>query len=296
MNAESGKKIWRILSFVLKLLIAALILWGIFRKIDIGLLWHNLISQPLWLVLAIMGLSVLRHWGQYLAWQYSLQVNPLYRVKKIEIFNSYMIGQALRFAVPGSWGIIGKVAFVSNSSKAASLLSYFLERIFVTWTIFTFASLALLYIPQGLPAWMRWSLFSALITLPIWLYFVLYLNRRWNRLRPNYLRYVPQIILVLIAATLLNFLQYWLMLQLTQAVSFWEVFKRMSLSHMSYSIPITVAGLGLKESFAISLLSKIGLQPESIASTTLAIFIINDVVPALVGAWIFLRSRLPAKV
>jgi uncharacterized membrane protein YbhN (UPF0104 family) len=234
---------------------------------------------------------VIRHWGQYQAWQYSLQINPLYELKRVEVFNSYMIGQALRFAVPGSWGIIGKVAYVSNSSKGASLLSCFLERIFVSWSIFAFASLALLFIPQGIPAWIRWSLFVFLITLPFWLYFVLNLNRRWKRLRPNYIRYAPGITLLMIATTLLNMLQYWLMLHLSQAVSFWDVVKRMSLSNLSYSIPITVAGLGLKESFAVSLLTKIGLQAESIASTTLAIFIINDVIPALIGAVIFLRVK-----
>ncbi len=291
MDATTRQKIWRILSFVLKLLVTALILWGI--RIDVHQVWQNLINLPLWLILAIVGLAVLRHWGQYLGWQYSLQVNPLYELRRNEVFESYMIGQALRFAVPGSWGILGKVAFVSNSSKGAALISCFLERIYVTWSIFAFASLALLYIPQGIPGWVRWPLFAWLITLPVWLYFVLYLNRHWTKLRPNYLRYAPRITLLMIATTLLNLFQYWLMLHLTQVVSFWDVVKRMSLSHLSYSIPITVAGLGLKESFAISLLSKIGLQTESIASTSLAIFIINDVVPALIGAGIFLRVREP---
>ncbi|MDD4224171.1 MAG: lysylphosphatidylglycerol synthase domain-containing protein [Candidatus Cloacimonetes bacterium] len=291
MNADSRKKLWRILSFVLKLLVTGLILWGLFRRLDIGLVLQNLANQPLWLILAIVGLAVIRHWGQYQAWQYSLQINPLYELKKVEVFNSYMIGQALRFAVPGSWGIIGKVAFVSNSSKGASLLSCFLERIFVSWSIFAFASLALLFIPQGVPGWIRWSLFAFLITLPFWLYFVLYLNRRWKRLRASYIRYAPGITLLMVATTLVNMLQYWLMLHLSQAVSFWDVVKRMSLSNLSYSIPITVAGLGLKESFAVSLLTKIGLQAESIASTTLAIFIINDVIAALIGAVIFLRVK-----
>nr|HPH60522.1 hypothetical protein [Candidatus Syntrophosphaera sp.] len=117
MDATTRKKIWRILSFALKLLVTALILLGLFKEMEFVKVWQNLINQPPWLILAILGLAVLRHWGQYLAWQYSLQVNPLYTLKRKEVFESYMIGQALRFAVPGSWGILGKVAFVSNSSK-----------------------------------------------------------------------------------------------------------------------------------------------------------------------------------
>ncbi|HRT60649.1 MAG TPA: lysylphosphatidylglycerol synthase transmembrane domain-containing protein [Candidatus Syntrophosphaera sp.] len=291
MDATTRKKVWRVLSLALKLLVTALILYGLFRRMDFGKVWQNLLNQPIWLILAILGLAVLRHWWQYLAWQYSLQINPLFVLKRKEVFESYMIGQALRFAVPGSWGIMGKVAYVSNSSKAASMISCMLERIYVTWSIFVFASLALLYLPHGIPAWARWLLFIGLLTLPVWLYFVTYLNQRWARLRAGYIRYAPRLTLLMIGATLINHFQYWLMLNLNQAVPFWDVVKRMSLSHLSYSIPVTVAGLGLKESFAISLLSKIGLQAESIASTILTIFIINDVVPALIGAGIFLRMK-----
>ena len=291
MEAETRKKIWRVLSFVLKVLITGMILFGLFRKMDLHQVWQNLVSQPLWLIMALLGLSMLKHIGLYLTWQFSLQMNPLYQLNRVEVFDSYMIGQALRFAVPGSWGIFGKVAFVSNSSRSASLLSCVLERIFVTWGIFVFASLALLYIPQGITAWVRWPLFIFILTLPIWLYFVFLVNRRWISMRSNYLKYASGMVLSQIALSLANFFQYWLMLQLTQSVSFWDVIKRMSLSHLSYSIPVTVAGLGLKESFAVSLLSKIGLQPESIASTSLAIFIINDVLPALIGAGIFLLVK-----
>ncbi len=291
MDATNRKQLWRKLGFALKLIITGLILWGIFRKLDLYQVWQNLISQPPWLVFSILGVAVLRHGAQLLAWQLSLQVSPLYKLNRIEVFNSYMIGQALRFAIPGSFGMLGKLAYVQNSSPSAKFISYALERIFVNWSIYILASLSLLFLPQGISAWIRWLLFIFLATLPVWLYLLLLLNRKWQALRASYLKFVPGISLLVLASGFLHLFQYWLLLHLTEVISFWEVFKRMAISHISYSIPITVAGLGLKESFAISLFSKTNLLPEKIASTTLAIFIINDVLPALIGAGIFLRVK-----
>ncbi len=291
MDATNRKQLWRKLGFALKLIITGLILWGIFRKLDLYQVWQNLIYQPPWLVFSILGVAVLRHGAQLLAWQLSLQVSPLYKLNRIEVFNSYMIGQALRFAIPGSFGMLGKLAYVQNSSPSAKFISYALERIFVNWSIYILASLSLLFLPQGISAWIRWLLFIFLATLPVWLYLLLLLNRKWQALRASYLKFVPGISLLVLASGFLHLFQYWLLLHLTEVISFWEVFKRMAISHISYSIPITVAGLGLKESFAISLFSKTNLLPEKIASTTLAIFIINDVLPALIGAGIFLRVK-----
>ena len=55
MDATTRKKVWRVLSFALKLLVTALILYGLFRRMDFGKVWQNLLNQPVWLILAILG-------------------------------------------------------------------------------------------------------------------------------------------------------------------------------------------------------------------------------------------------
>lgn len=280
-----------ILSFILKLGITILIMWSIFSKLNLNEVMREFVSQPIWVILILLGITVLRHWGQYLTWKWALMINPNYHPAKYEIFNSYMIGQALRFAIPGSFGIIGKIAFIHNDNKINSLYSFILERIFVTWALLFFASMALVFVDIGLPSWLSWILFLIFNTMPFWMYFLLSVDRRLKKLQPGYLKLAPAMVMAQIVITLLNYVQYWLLLEQVQPVSFWEIMNRMSLSHLAYSIPITFAGLGVKEKLAIPLLSDIWYMSENIVSTTLIIFIIHDVAAALVGAIIFLKVK-----
>lgn len=291
MKSKKSKKLLNILNFVFKLLLTAFILWQIFRKMDMGVLWKTLFGQPIWLLLAIFGLSLLRHLGQYLTWQYSLQLSPLYKPVYREIFNSYMIGQTLRFVVPGSWGVVGKTAFVSNSSRTATFLSYFVERSFVSWAMLFFASFSLFYIPLGFAKWLIWLLFIILLAIPFGGWFILGANRRWKRMQPNYLRLGPRILFLQLAVTLFNYLQYWILICQFKITNFWETVTRMSLAHISLSIPVTFAGLGLKEVFAQNLFAKIGYPNEVIVSSTLIVFFLHDVVAALIGAGIMLKAK-----
>jgi uncharacterized membrane protein YbhN (UPF0104 family) len=116
-------------------------------------------------------------------------------------------------------------------------------------------------------------------------------DRRLKKLQPGYLKLAPAMVVAQIVITLLNYVQYWILLDQVQSVSFWEIMNRMSLSHLAYGIPITFAGLGIKEKLAIPLLSDIGYMSEHIVSTTLIIFIIQDVAAALIGAAIFLKVK-----
>ena len=291
MKSEKSKKLLNILNFVLKVLITGFILWRIFHNMDTRVLWKTLLGQPVWVLLAILGLSGLRHFGQYLTWKYSLQMNPLFKPIPKEIFNSYMIGQAFRFLIPGSWGLVGKIAFVNNSSHAASFISYIVERSFVTWAMLFFAVFSLFFVPIGFPVWLIWLLFIFLLTVPFAGWFLLGANRKWKRLQPNYLRLGPRILILQICITLFNYLQYWLLINQHRVISFWETLKRMSLAHISHSIPITFAGLGLKEYFAKSLFAQIGYPNEAIVSTTLIVFFLHDVLAALAGAVILLQAK-----
>ncbi|MCB5245227.1 MAG: lysylphosphatidylglycerol synthase transmembrane domain-containing protein [Candidatus Cloacimonadaceae bacterium] len=292
MQTEKNKSNLRgVISFILKLGITILIMWSIFSKLDLKEVGREFVTQPVWVILVLIGLTVLRHWGQYLTWKWALMINPNYHPAKYEIFNSYMIGQALRFAIPGSFGMIGKIAFIHNDSRINSLYSFILERIFVIWALLFFTGLALVFVDIGLPSWISWLLFLIFITMPFWTYFLLSVDRRLKKLQPGYLKLAPAMVVAQIVITLLNYVQYWILLDQVQSVSFWEIMNRMSLSHLAYGIPITFAGLGIKEKLAIPLLSDIGYMSEHIVSTTLIIFIIQDVAAALIGAAIFLKVK-----
>jgi uncharacterized protein (TIRG00374 family) len=57
-------------------------------------------------------------------------------------------------------------------------------------------------------------------------------------------------------------------------------------------VPITPAGLGVREGTAVALLHTCGVQVATAVNATLLLFVINSVLPALIG-WHYLGRRAP---
>ncbi len=93
-----------------------------------------------------------------------------------------------------------------------------------------------------------------------------------------------------VANSLLTYLQYWLILNSFLPISRWETWLRMALTQFSNTIPITVGGLGLREGFAIHFLKGAGFTAEQAVSATLSLFIIQDILPALLGIYFLART------
>lgn len=286
-----SKKVVKILGYVLKFGITGYILWRIFSNLDLGVVIASIAGQPLWLLMVLLLISVLRHGGHCLNWANALRINPLYKPNWKEIVNSYLISQPLRFMVPGGFGGAGMVLFVSNSSLAATVFSYVVERAFFLWGTLVYASVSAAYYFENIPLWTRLAGMLIIITAPLWFYLILGSNRRWRRLRRNYIKFSPRILIVQLAVVLLFYFQYWLILQRIMPIEFGETIKRMSLTHIMSCVPITVAGLGLRESFAIHFLSEAGFQAIEAVTTTLSIFIIHDIIFAVIGSVVLIRAK-----
>lgn len=285
------RKFFQILTNVLKVGLTLFIIWSIFRKMDLGEVLSSLTSQPWWLLAAILLLSVIRHGGQFLVWGYSLRINPLYEPNWKEILTSYMISQPLRFAIPGAIGMMGKILYITNSSLLATGLCYAIERYLVIWSIWCFAAVSGFFYFTQIQLWIRIIAVSAVILGPLWIYLFMGAKHKWKHLQEHYLTYAPAIIGIQIAISLIAYLQYWLLLQRVMPIGYGETVMRMSMTHFSISIPITWAGLGLRESFAIHFLSEAGFKALEAVTATLTLFLIQDVLFALIGVIFFLKAK-----
>jgi len=277
--------------YALKLCLSAFILWRIAVKVDIGSALSAFFHLPLPLIALLMGLSTLRHIAQYHNWLYSLGVNPQYKPNPSEVKRSYMIGLPLRFAMPGGHAAIAKILFVNNSSRMASFWSTALERGFMTWGTWTLASLAAFIYYPLLPIYLRLSAIIICILLPVVLYIILGSKAKWHMLQAPFRRLAPRMMAIQIGASIITYLQYWLLLNAALPIGWWSSTIRMALTQFSNSIPITFAGLGLRESFAIHFLKTAGISAEQAVSATLSLFIIQDILPAIAGTWFLLRTK-----
>jgi hypothetical protein len=250
-----------------------------------------MLNLPLGLIILLICLSAIRHVAQYHNWLFALSINPAFTKYKREVLHSYLIGLPLRFAVPGGHASIAKIFFVSNSSRSASFWSTALERGFMTWGTWTFAALAALSYYSNLSLLLRLAAILFCIALPIFLYYLLGTKKDWQYLQAPYLKQALKMMLLQTTANLITYLQYWLILNSILTISWWQSTIRMALTQFSNSIPITVAGLGLRESFAIHFLKTAGITAEQAVSATLSLFFIQDVLPALIGTWFLVRTK-----
>lgn len=285
------KRIWKILLYFVKFGISIFILWMIARKISFASALADILKFSPLLIMALIGISIVRNWLQYRNWLCALKINPGYEPDHREVLKSYLIGLPLRFAIPGGHASIAKIFYISNSSRSASFWSTMLERSFLTWATWTFASgAAVVYFTDFPLVWLLIAM-ALCIMAPEILYLTLGLKDKWRPLQKTYSRQGAWMILIQIASTLLTYLQYWLLLRCFIPLSFMESSLRMALVQFSNSIPITISGLGLRESFAIHFLKDTGITAEQAVSATLCLFIIQDVLPAMVGLWFLVKAK-----
>lgn len=285
------KPLLKPLLFILKLALTGYILWLIFAQIALGEVLQSIVSLPVGLVILLGLLSVLRHLLQYQNWHYSLLLNPMFRDSKSNVVISYFAGLALRFLVPGGASSVGKVLFLDNSSRYASLSSFGAERGFMTWVTWVFALGAGLFFYSGnMLIWISIG-FVIIALAPLWAYWLLGLFAKTRQIKPGYRLRAPRLTLLQVVSALIMYLQYWLILQQSGAISFGGTLTRMSLTNFSNSIPITFAGLGLRESFAIHFLADAGFTATQAVTTTLTVFVFQDVMPGIVGAVTLLVAK-----
>ncbi|MDP2174022.1 MAG: lysylphosphatidylglycerol synthase domain-containing protein [Candidatus Cloacimonadaceae bacterium] len=285
------KPLLKPLFFALKLLLTGYILWRIFARIAFVDVLQSILELPTWLILFLILSSVLRHLIQYQNWRFSLQLNPFYRENKRDVLTSYLIGLPLRFLIPGGSASMGKVLFVDNSSRHASLFSFGAERAFQTWATWTFALAAgLFYFGGSALVWVLVG-FAVIALAPLWAYGIFGLFEKSRVLMDGYRQKAPKIASLQLFGALIMHLQYWLILRQSGVIPLFQSLMRMSLTNFANSIPVTVAGLGLRESFAIHFLADAGFNPAQAVAATLTLFIFQDILPGIAGAFVLLSAK-----
>jgi uncharacterized membrane protein YbhN (UPF0104 family) len=277
------EKIKKRISFFLKLAISATILIYIYNKIDLVIFVDNIKHLSLPYIVILIITSLLKHVTQCLNWYHALTINPDYKPNLAEVLKSYFIGLALRFVLPGGHATYGKMYFVENSKKA-TFFSVLIEKFFQTWGNLFYASIAAIFYFSEISMLLRIVISSVIVFSPILLITIIYLIPRYRK-HTNILRKItPKIILSQLVFIPLTMIQYWLILSSFADITFMKSAISTALILAANVIPITYSGLGLREYFAINVLSKYNITDTSAVTTALVIFIINTLIPAIFGA------------
>lgn len=283
-------------SYAIKFLLSAALLYFIFRQIDFQAAIRQAGKLPASSAALIMLLSLVRHFVQINNWRFALHMNTAYEYRAKEVLASYMVALPLRFALPGGHASFAKVFYLRNSSLLASLVSTTTERLFMTWSTWTFAAMAAYFVFPDLAPGIRIGMILFAAFMPFWALLIMAGNKKWRSYIPQYSRQAPRMMLLQIANTILMYAQYYLILNELGKLGAIETWLAMALTNISNSIPITISGLGLREGFAIHFLKSYGFGAEQAVAATLSLFFFHDVIPALAGAVVLLRAKRPARL
>lgn len=291
MAPKQSSVLLKRLGYALKLILSVLITWLVFRKINLSEVWEGITAIPPGIALLILLISLIRHYLQYQNWWLALQMNPGFVAKRRDIQCSYLIGNFLRFLLPGGHGTFGKVFFIKNSSKTATAVAVTSERVAQTWSVFLFAALGASYYYLQWYAVYKLLLLGLILAFPLLFWIPVRLHPAFSEVREGYKRDLPIMLLIQICTNLLTMLQYWLLLGVMLRISYPETVLRMSLVQFSDTIPITISGLGLREGFAVHFLEDAGVSAKQAVTATLGLFVSQDIIPGLVGLPFFLMHK-----
>ncbi len=310
------------LSFFVKILLTSVILYLIFRKIDFSYLLSSVFRLDIATISLLLISSLMKFYTQYRNWEIYLRLDSSYRPQKNEILKSQLIGSALRFLIPGGYASLGKILYINNK-KRYTAFSVGAERIIQTWTAIWAGTFAAYFFFTEIAITIRVVSLVFITLLPFTIYltvsfqkinrlflqsifkFSVLINKfkknpkpldeslkeHWNQLLKNLFTIFPTLFSFQIIFVFLTVCQYFFIVSRFSQTSFFDLLISVPLILIANVIPITYAGLGLRETFSIHLLQNFNVLPEIAVTASLLIFFLNSVIPALIGSYFLIRIR-----
>lgn len=284
------EKVKKRLAFAIKIAISATILFFIYARIDVQLFVNNIGQLSFFTILILIITSLMKHVTQGLNWYHALSINPKYKPTWSEITKNYLIGLSLNFVLPGGHATYGKMYFIQNSKKA-TFISVLIEKFFQAWGNLFYASIATIFFFKNINLYLKLSVTLLITISPLILLLIIYFIPRFRSHLPILKAIFPKIIISQLIFVPLTMIQYWLILKSFTAITFVQSCISSTLILSANLIPITFSGLGLREYFAIKVLGQYGITNTAAVAAALIIFLLNSVLPALVGLYFIMKHK-----
>jgi len=278
------------LLFVLKYLVGLALLFWILSKIDRTQLIGLFASLSPQTFAAIIGLSIVNLFFQFNLWKYLIERHSEQHSFS-DLLASFFSGFTFRLMVPGGHAEITKV-FLISGRKRGKIIAFGIEKLFQTLLkIILITVVAPFVFPEYKT--ILWSISGAGVIA----FFILPKLLKSNRVKTfqekdvNYgaifsvafLHYVP--IFFCIAG------QYFLMLDPEYSIGFDQIMIVTVFIWGAGLLPISISGLGVRENLAAFILARFAVDNAAAVGTSLFVFFINAIIPAIIGVFIILKYR-----
>ena len=276
----------RIIFFIQLSVGIALILW-IMLQVDRHKFieyFKNISVSNLILMLFLSAISLViqfqRWW--YLVKQYSVSFNEK------DLIPSFFAGFSLRLIIPGGPAEFSKI-YLMSGKKRGKVLAFGMEKIFITF-------IKILAILIVLPMTFSLHVFYYILMLALLLpgYFFLprlpFLRILMEK-KVNYHHIFGINVLFSLGILLIMALQYYILLNELHPIAFPATLHTVVYLWASGIVPVSISGLGVREGLAVYFFKFYGIAPAYAVATSLFLFTLNAIVPALIGVFYIYKHR-----
>lgn len=325
----AGKNIKIILNYVIGPMLFCLLLYSIYRQIQRQPNWQQSLQQIIqafdtaaaWKLAAVMGLMLL-NWGlEARKWQ--VIINRLQQLSWLQCLQATFTGTTLAFFTPNRMGeYMGRVLYIEEGKRIQAISLTIVGSMGQLLITLVFGISGLIYFRSELLEkpettgsavfWLNAVLYASVIAACFLtlLYFRLSWLIRWIEKIPRIEKFIRHIsvldnfnttmlwkILSISAGRYLVFvIQYYLLFDVFRVeLNGWQVFWSVSVVFLVLAIVPTIAlitELGVRWRTSVEVVQLFSVNVVGILAASLAIWIINLVIPALIGSLLILRIRI----
>lgn len=292
----------RIITYTSKLLLTCLILYFLIAHLELSKFQATLNKISLETLFFVFTITIINLIIQFFRFK-SMSVILTKKPKFIELISSFLSGFTFKFLVPGGYGDLGKMIFIDDKVKPRINI-FLMEKI----------STLLLTLFLGticIATFFKFYLLLPLALLPLFVYIFFQKLKEFSFFRKFFIQDVDlqKRIFVHISYTLFIYLsvsiQYYLLSSafLQTDDSFLQMITKIGVFFLitvillaTNLLPLTIGGLGLRESVGFYLFPLVGMTGEAGVIIPLVTFLLNSGIPAIFGAFIlFTRPKFYLK-
>lgn len=312
-----SKKNWLLL---FKIAVGGVLLYVIYREVNQGHAILTAFRSANWINVFICALLLIPNFFfQYFKWRYLLRTR-FPGVNNIVPLQSLLFGSALGFVTPGNLGELARGLFFKQYDRLVVTGLNVIDKLFGIIMFVTLGVLSLNVIMLTHFHWHPFVVFPLLIVSLLFLVFVwlVTLNPRWvrsflygiNTMLPvrdkiksfiscldNFRRRDSLAMSALsFAWVLVIFFQYHVLVLAFTNVSVFDSFLAVNAVLITkIALPVSFADLGIREGAAVFYFTLFGVPRAAAFNAAILIFVINFLLPALVGSYYVFKLRWDLK-
>lgn len=287
--------------FWVRLLLTLVILVLIFLRVDVRGIGDAFRSMHIPTFLFALMLLPVNLFLQIYRWSFILHTARI-PVSVKDVSKSILVGLTLGLITPGRIGEVGRALHIRSSStiQIAGLILF--EKIFSLFTVLITSAISIMLWGNTIAgiviiACTLFVVFHLTLIRPVLsrLSFLLPYGDRvaelWSKWSCFDRKKTASLLAITICFFLIVYLQLFVLVSSFQTVDISSALICMPLIIAINSIPITIAGLGLREGAAVFFLSRFGVAEASALNGALLLFALDLIIPGVFGLLLILKKR-----